>query len=759
MRTRLAFSLLCLVACNQTLPPPGASPPSQPQAPAVLLPLEVLGPYGTRADLPLTLARPASTLRLRVHNLQSEDEGHLEVDGGSPIPLDHQHFRIEGPGDPAILARLGADTHPDGTPSRPNGGINGEIGVFDLSLPLSLTAGAHRLSFVLDRAPGISSGYRVVRLDLLDASGRSALAAPLAEVDPASFSPPLSSSQEIAAGQALWNGATLRTSFGDPTPLRAHCGSCHAPDGRDLKYFNYSNRAIEVRAMFHGLSELQGKEIASYIRSLSSYASPYARPWNPPYQPGPGLDSRPVQDWAAGAGIDAVLSSDEETGARLRPEDLRSEAALNVRELPIALQLPDWNHWLPRVAPEDLFGAGYDGIAAIAGEIEAGLERNALGYASCKPQPGSPRGALPSDFDVHLARLLLYYHGDQGPGLKDGVELVRQLLDYARWRVVREWYWMQAYGLEDKGEQMTGCFTGAHPERGVLYTPPSGVAMPSLPPRVEPRSWPGSLVFEVGHAIYGEGQRLAKLKATATASQETDQYIKDAWYWLPLLLTPGNGVGAGNVPIDYGYPPGVFTGTGRSFYRNLVFSVHGAQQRDNGIPPYSPSWGEPCGKPGPDPYLSTNGWQGWRAGDIMMLLSHLWDSQAPGYDPARVTALLEAYVRGWLDTMRRFTPEEWYGANRSWACQWHNASGNPVENFSGTGPTSLPNLGPGTDVESQTYRWLAVSGRMGVLSLGLRQQVADHMKGIYPCVDWDRVVSQPPRDYGQVYALHGGGCP
>ncbi|WP_217349703.1 hypothetical protein, partial [Meiothermus sp. PNK-Is4] len=727
------------------------------QPPAALLPLEVLGPDGTRVDLPVTLARPAATLKLRVHGLQSEDEGHLEVDGGSPTPLDHTHFRLEGPGDPAVLARLGQDTHPDGTPSRPNGGINGEIAVFDLSLPLSLQPGPHRLSFVLDRAPGVSAGYRVVRLDLLDAAGNSALTTPLREEDPAGWTPPLPGAEAAAQGKALWTGAPLRTSFRDPTPLRAHCSSCHAPDGRDLKYFNYSNRSIVVRSQFHGLSEDQGKAIASYIRGLPTYASPYARPWNPPYQPGPGLDGRPVRDWAAGAGIDAVLSSDEATGARLRPDWLRSEASLNVRELPIALQLPDWNHWLPRVAPEDLFGAGYDGIAAIANGIEAGLERDPLGFAACKPD-NSPRGGLSSQFEVGLARLLLYYRGG-GPGLKDGVEGVRQLLDYARWRVVRQWYWMQAYGLEDQGERFHGCFAGAHPERGLLYTPPSGVATPSLPSRVEPRGWPGSQVFEVGHAIFGEEEKLHRLQATATASQETDQYIMDAWYWLPLILTPGDGVGAGNVPMDYGYPPGMFVGTGRSFYRNLVFSVHGAQQRDNGIPPYSPSWGDPCGKPGPDTYLMSNGWQGWRAGDVAWLLYRLTDAQAPGYDMGRVKALLEAYVSGWLDTMRRFTPEAWYGAAHYWACQWHNASGNPVENFSGLGPTSLPNQGPGTDVESQTYRWLAVSGRMGVLGAGLRQGVADLMKGVYRCVDWDRVVRDPPRDYGQVYALHGNGCP
>src|SRR5207249_8229093 len=44
------------------------------------------------------------------------------------------------------------------------------------------------------------------------------------------------------------------------------------------------------RSMFHGLSEQQGELVASYIRSLP-VPNP-GRPWNPPYQPGPGLIRR-----------------------------------------------------------------------------------------------------------------------------------------------------------------------------------------------------------------------------------------------------------------------------------------------------------------------------------------------------------------------------------------------------------------------------------------------------------------------------------
>ena len=744
----LAPLLLLLAAC---------SPPSPPGTPLALLPLEVLGPDGTRVDLPLSLSRPAATLKLRVHGLESEAEGHLEVDGGPPIPLDHTRFRIEGPGDPAILAGLGGDTHRDGSPSRPNGGINGEVSVFDLSLPLPLPAGAHRVSFVLDQAPGISAGYRVVRLDLLDAAGHSALAAPLVEEDPGGWTPPLPGAEAAARGKALWEGARLRASFRDPTPLRGHCGSCHAPDGRDLKYFNYSNRAIIVRSRFHGLSQEEGQAVASYIRSLPVYASPYARPWNPPYQPGPGLDTRAVQDWAAGAGLDAVAPDQEVTGRALEESGaLATEARLNLRELPIALQLPDWNHWLPRTAPEDLFGDGWTARKAsgcleprcltppeMALEIEKRLEGDPA-FIHCRPA-GNPQGGLPSEFEVWLARLLLYYqHG--GPGLKEGVEGVRQGLEYARWRAVRQWYWMQAYALEDRPEAFHGCFAGAHPERGA-----------PLPPRVEERGWPGSLVFEVGHAIFGQEGTLHTLKATATASVETDQYIMDAWYWLPLLLTPGDGVGAGNVPIDYGYPPGVFVATGRSWYRNLAFSLHGAQERDNGIPPYGADWGDPCGTPGPNTYLATNGWQGWRAGDVLWLF-YRQPEQTAGHDLDRVRRLRATYIRSWLNTMRRFPAQSWYRANQYWACQLGRAG--IAGPFAGTSRTSVPvQGGPGTDVETMTLRWLIMAAQEGGTDRALLLEVADHMVGLWPCVDWRGAVERPPRDWGTVLLLHGGECP
>lgn len=148
--------------------------------------------------------------------------------------------------------------------------------------------------------------------------------------------------------------------------IHAKRASCHLDDGGDLAYFNYTNKSIIARSVFHGLSDTQGKQIASYIRSLDlglpvGYSRKDAgRPWNPHYQPGPGLDARSLELWAAGAGLDAVLERDSQMKDYLFPNGrygaarLGADGDLNPHETPQALQFPDWNAWLPTSGIEDL---------------------------------------------------------------------------------------------------------------------------------------------------------------------------------------------------------------------------------------------------------------------------------------------------------------------------------------------------------------------------------------------------------------------
>jgi hypothetical protein len=132
---------------------------------------------------------------------------------------------------------------------------------------------------------------------------------------------------------------------------------------------------------------------------------PKAAPWNPPYQPGPGLDAKPAVEWAAGAGLDSVWSDAASSVKALLGQPIDGTplvvtqaevyaafdptASLNTREMAIGLELPDWSSWLPILHPLDvwtpasdgasgLFETGYQGNAPLAAllAIESWLEAN-----------------------------------------------------------------------------------------------------------------------------------------------------------------------------------------------------------------------------------------------------------------------------------------------------------------------------------------------------------------------------------------------
>ncbi|MEJ1928640.1 hypothetical protein WDZ92_00005, partial [Nostoc sp. NIES-2111] len=292
----------------------------------ISLPIEVMGPNGSTKEIRLEVPEGTSCqpcyLLLRFHGLSYNGQASLQWGDDAPwIPLDETNpaFQVKG------LAKV-------------YGGLGGGFASIPATLALgNIGPGSYVLRFRFNRTDGVSSGYRLLEVNFLSNGKRLIDEEAFVQDNPDLWEAPFPDEDSIRRGRELWYSANLTVP--NRGAIKAHCSDCHAHDGRDLKYFNYSNYAIRSRSIFHGLSSPEGDQIASYIRSLPIEAP--GRPWNPPYQPGPGLDSRPVTQWAAGAGLSAVLEQDAETLRAIFPNGINSTATapsgeLSAREIPVA---------------------------------------------------------------------------------------------------------------------------------------------------------------------------------------------------------------------------------------------------------------------------------------------------------------------------------------------------------------------------------------------------------------------------------------
>lgn len=397
----------------------------------VQLPIEVVGADGATAEVTVEVAEAQAagvrSLRMQIHGLGYADMASVQVNSGAWRTLNN---------DTAAVAE----------PAKSYGGIGGGFATLTLTLTLTpgeVRPGLNRIQFRFNRSDGLSSGFRVLAFNFGGADGSAVLGdAAFTQEDPNTWTAPLRDPGGIAAGKSLWYGARLvANNRPGAAAIRAHCSDCHSRDGRDLKYFNFSNASIIARAQFHGLSALEGEQIASYIRELP-VPNP-GRPWNPPYQPGPGADAQPVSDWAAGAGLASVPASDDLsslTHGSITPELFRPDGDLNPREIPISLQLPDWNHWLPRVHPLDAWGADFS--STDLDSLRAVLSKQV-----------SP-GDIAAYFDKwtraqrrFLSRFIPRSAAEWSPDLSN------RIYSTQLWQLVKAWELAQEFQLEPRGER------------------------------------------------------------------------------------------------------------------------------------------------------------------------------------------------------------------------------------------------------------------------------------------------------------------
>ncbi|HEX8545591.1 MAG TPA: hypothetical protein VF691_01440, partial [Cytophagaceae bacterium] len=383
------------------------------------------------------------------------------------------------------------------------------------------------------------------------------------EEDPDSWTQPIAGGAAASAGKQLWDSKTI--SDGGRT-IKAECGDCHAKNGRDLKYFNYSNKSIIERSIFHGLTETEGKQIVSYIRSLD-VPNP-GRPWNPPYQPGPGLDSKPVNEWSAGAGIDWVLEKDEMAFPFIFPNGVDTSAislnkTLNVRETPVMLQFPDWNHWLPVIHPYDAsFGENFFNSAAnkiyngrgsnsdytttynLTSLIEGGPDQKLPWGPPFRSQEGL--GSMLGNWENQ--RFLEFFGPYKPQDINSPIWTRRhaqEIYSGGLWLATKQWELIQGNDLEGMGKKLNGN-------------------------KAEERTWPGTYrhVFELSPSL----EKHPPVDSVAVNNNVINfEYLNNVWYHMQPVLNSGNLQAGGFGVVDWDYAHGNLDGLRRrATDRNLI---------------------------------------------------------------------------------------------------------------------------------------------------------------------------------------------
>jgi cytochrome c553 len=649
MTNRLSVTLVLMLALSacanpSTQQPAVTVPNGEIQNAAVqggtTFPLEVLGAegYTVVASIAVPKGSTAKRLWLQINNLSYDDKASVKLNAGAWIKLRNDSTVIEAAG-------------------KAYGGIGGGYSTLRLSVPISgAVDGANTLSFRFNQSDGISLGYRVLDLNFLDANAKKLIAAnTLKHTDPNTWTPIRNTAQDIAKGKTLWSNATLKASYKTgASSIRAHCSECHSQDGRDLHQFNYSSYSIIERSKFHGLSQLEGEQIASYIRNLRQTLgtpSERCRPWNPPYQPGPGLDAS--KDWTCGAGLEAVLENDQDSLKSIFPTGYSKAAIaatgrLNAREIPVAFQLPDWKHWLPRVHPKDAWGDYF---------VNSNLNKRYAGEGM-----GSETVVLRDRLKTKGEAYILGKNGDfSEDAYYWGVELgerwnpatpidrtrledQNKIYSTAQWLLIKNWELAQEFNLEQRCPKAYALRIASNPSLNAN--------------KIEPRSWCGRwrFVFDVSPHILK-----IPMDKNIFGGIKASTYFANAWYYLQLLINPGSGDHNVHLPTDWQYAYGLLKdleeASGRTEpARGLVYTVKGMQEMANGIG-------------------VNNVDRGWNFRDAIPL--DVWSDGKNGRwqgipDATRIAAV-NAYLETWLDKSEPYPEAAWQridGAGGDNWCGW-----------------------------------------------------------------------------------------
>lgn len=636
----------------------------------------------------------------------------VRVNGGSWVKVDNNT---------ATCARL------ERTSSA--GCIGGGFETVRFTVPVSgVKNGANTVEFYFNGTEGFTSGFRVLNFDFLpsgyagdlthadiERANAGRITDELIYEDMSRWTAPAgyNTAAHINAGKTAWESAQLLDFVGGPR-IKATCSDCHASDGRDLKYFNYSNEVIVARSRHHGLSEEKANQIAAYIRSLDVPA--VGTPWDPAYQPGPTrklptmgdcIQGRPIDElpqhcWAAGAGLDWVLENDLDAEPYIFPNGITESAVdvdetLNIRAIPIAAQFPDWNEWLPRVHPIDSWGSAFtsDNVNTYYSNSVLPTVRNPASKANGEALKRLMQwGAHHNQF--LLKKATFNYFDSRGVPGKLNADYI---LSYTQWYAVKQWEVMTTYGLED---------------------------MAPLPKNYgrngEVRSWVGvhRNVFDVAPHIHWK-KKPGRDLTWPHGSKDQWSYFSAIWYQVQLTLNAGNRNGITIRPVDWKYQ--ILFLPSNQPYRHAATYVKMLQELNN--------------ENGVDDGDS-KGWYFRHVTPAWLFASHNKPSpsalKALGpKEPAVMTAIMQA----WIEKTMRHPVKEWtYRPNGCDMKGLSSAAYKPTPYKSGTWM-------PGGCYADQMYRLIPALEEAGVAKSTL-DSIATWAAKMWPKGNWSALVDYKP---------------
>lgn len=514
--------------------------------------------------------------------------------------------------------------------------------------------GQNQVRFRYHGTRGRSMGYRILSFNLLNVAGNQLVSqSQFVDDNPANWSAPIPGSAAVSEGRILWETASLIKAPGQGA-IRAKCSMCHTPSGSDLKYFNYTNRSIIERSKYHGLSQIEGENIASYIRS-ADIVNP-GRPWNPPYQPGPGLDDKPGADWAAGAGIDWVLPDEKVqdylpgrgTDLAAHVDSNRRYYEYNKREIPVKIQFPDWNHWLPEDHAVDLISVDFHNNSNVKknyDKIRAGL-LGQRGMSKDDYVSGTMREEI-RDWLGNEAFSRFAENGWQGGNSLHGSQSTMGLHLTG---VVRLWGLLHEFDIHDLGEQWYGL-------QGEKRTFPSYRTVFNTAPHILGTNNPSNgQPAESFYTIVDES--LPWYRDWDGAS--------DSWYQMQVILNGGqrNSLRGGHHVVDWKYityfgnagagrtswgfkydPPSL---TGSPMYA-LAMGWKSLQEGDTGFGPDGAGSNDPV----------ENRWWGYALREVRPSIANLFSDPFNGMSKPEIAAVLEPIYSAFITTFCTFTLDQW----------------------------------------------------------------------------------------------------